>query len=260
MRQNKIITSVAAVAAIFVVFAVLKCGNPQGKLNSAKAAENSGKYREAAALYAALALEDAPSHKLPDAQKGKIIQPPLWQGEIEKYMAWLTESSAASGVTFKSALEGLDRCAPRFESDNTAHAKEPKTLDSLPAFATQWNTAFNPPPPGTIDWESIVKNAFDKKFSILQLAAPVNYTYEVNVVNRKTSRRITFTLYPATPDTKSQILAPLPEGEYTIIVRSTVDFNKDQHWVSDYTAFPTVTVDQNPSLIAMDLRTKVVRK
>jgi len=255
MRKNKII---AYATALFALLAASGCGGAQGKLDSAKSAENSGKYREAAALYAEIALKTAPAHTLPDAQKGKIVQPALWQGEIEKYMTWLTDASAPFGGTLKTALEGLDRCAPQFEADNSALTHEPKSLDSLPAFTAQWNTAFNPPPPNTIDWETIVKKAFNQKFSILQLSAPINYTYEVNIVSRKTSRRITFTLYPATPDVKSQILAPLPQGEYTVIVKSSVDFQKGQYWNSDYTTFPVITVTGTPSLIAMDLKTRVI--
>jgi len=260
MRKNKIVTYAATVAALSALLAVSGCGGAQDKLNSAKTAENNGRYQEAAALYAALAIKTAPAYQLPEAQKGKIVQPALWQGEIEKYMAWLTEPAAPFGGTIKTALEGLDRCAQRSEADNTAHTSEPKSIDTLPAFTAQWNTAFNPPPPGTVDWDTVVKSAFNKKFSILRLSAPLNYTYDVNIISRKTSRRINFTLYPATPDTKSQILAPLPQGEYTLIVKSSVDFQKGQYWTSEYTAFPVVAVSETPSIIPIDLRTKVVGK
>jgi len=257
MRKGRTALYVIALSALS---AALGCGGgPQNRLESAKAAEGGGKYREASALYAALALEAAPAHKLPDAQKGKIVQPPLWQGEIEKYTAWLTDPAAPSGDMLKTALDGLERCAARFESDNTAQTAQPKPLDSLTAFAARWNEAFNPPPPNSIDWDAIVKNAFNKNFSMLQLSAPITYTYDVNIVSRKTSRRINFTLYPATPDTKSRIIAPLPEGEYTLIIKSSVDFQKGQHWTSEYTAFP-ITVGASPTLIGMDLKTKVNRK
>lgn len=251
--------SVLPVVALFTVFAAFGCKNPQDKLNAATTAENSGNYREAASLYAALVIETAPAHKLPDAQKGKIMQPALWQSELEKYVTWLTEPSAPLSGTLKTALDGLDRCTTRFDADNTAQPPQTKPLDSLPAFTTQWNTAFNPPPPNTIDWAAVVKTAFNKKFSILQLSAPVSYAYEISIVSRKTSRRITLTLPPSTPDTKSKMLAPLPEGEYTMIVQSTVDFQKGQHWSSDYTAFP-IAVGGTPSLITMDFKTKIARK
>ncbi|MDR2693629.1 MAG: hypothetical protein LBB74_05375 [Chitinispirillales bacterium] len=259
MRKNRIAVYAAAIA-LFALLAASGCGNPQGKLQSAAGAENSGKYREAAALYAALVLETAPAHRLPEAQKGKVVQPALWQGEIEKYVKWLTEPAAPFGGTLKNALEGLERCAPRAEADNSANTSPAKPIDSLPAFAAQWNTAFNPPPPNTIDWDAVVKNAYGKNFSILRVSAPINYTYEVNIVSRKTSRRIVFTLYPATPDEKSQILAPLPEGEYTVIVKSSVDFQKGQYWNSEYTALPTLTVGAAPSIINMSLKTTVNRK
>jgi hypothetical protein len=243
--------------ATAAVLAVLGCGNPQEKLNSATGAENGGNYREAAALYAAVALNAAPALKLPEAQKGKVMQPKLWQGEIEKYIKWLTEPAAlttTAAATFRSALDGLDRCSPRFENDNTAHAAKAKRLDSLPAFAERWNAAFNPPPPGVIDWDAVVKSAFNKKFSILQLSAPVSYSYETSIVSRKTSRMVTFTLF-----SENKMLVPLPEGEYTIIVKSSVDFQQGQRWVSEYTALP-VAVGGAPELIHMDFKTKVVRK
>jgi len=257
MRKNRVLITLTALSAAAVLTAALGCGGRQGRLDAAKGAENSGKYGEAAALYAALAVEAAPAHKLADAQKGKIMQPALWQAEIEKYSAWLTDPAPLDG-TLKTALEGLDRCAPRLEPDNTAHTRQPQPLDSLPAFTARWNTAFNPPPtPNAIDWDAIVKNAFNKNFSMLQLSAPINYTYDVNIISRKTSRRINFTLYPATPDTKSQIIAPLPPGEYTMIVKSSVEFQKGQHWESDYTGFPVITVNDTPTLIAVDLKTRV---
>jgi len=259
MRKDRTTLYFIALSALTALTAVLGCGGPQGKLDAAKGAENGGKYGEAAALYAALAIESAPAHRLADAQKGKIMQPALWQAEIEKYMAWLTDPAPLGG-TLKTALDGLDRCTPRFEADNTAHTAQPKPLDSLNAFAARWNTAFNPPPPNTIDWDAIVKNAFNKNFSMLQLSAPINYTYDVNIISRKTSRRINFTLYPATLDTKSQIIAPLPEGEYTLIVKSSVEFQKGQHWESDYTGFPVITVNDTPMVIAIDLRTRVAGK
>ncbi len=252
------IAVLAVVAVAVVLLTGLGCGNSRDKLVSAAAAETNGKPREAAALYAAFALETAPAHKLPDAQKGKIMQPALWRGEIEKYMAWLTEPAPTNG-SLKNALDGLERCVTRFESDNTAQAAQPKPLDSLPAFTTRWNAAFNPPPPNSIDWDAVVKNAFNKNFSMLQLSAPITYTYDINIISRKTSRRINFTLYPATPDTKSQITAPLPEGEYTLIISSSVDFQKGQHWTSEYAAFP-ITITATPTLITMDLKTKVIRK
>jgi hypothetical protein len=263
MRKNKIAPYLAAVAALSALLITHGCGGPQGKLQAAAGAENGGKYKEAAALYAALVLETAPSHRLPEAQKSKVVQPALWQGEMEKYVKWLTEPPAPFGGMLKNALEGLERCAPRAEADNSANVSPPKPIDSLPAFTTLWNTAFNPPPPNTpnnIDWDAIVKNAYNKKFSILQILAPINYTYEVNIVSRKTSRRIIFTQYPSSPDEKSVISVPLPEGEYTVIVKSSVDFQRGQYWNSEYTALPTLTVGGEPSVINMSLKTTVNRK
>jgi hypothetical protein len=230
------------------------CANPESKLKAAAGAENSGDYRQAAELFAALALESAPALRLPEAQKGKVMQPPLWQSEMDKYMKWLIEPAPQKTNVLRDALDGFNRCAPRFEQDNTAHTAPAKPLDSLPAFTQQWNLAFNPPPPGTIDWNAIVQQAEGKKFSVLRLSAGQSYTYEINVVSRKTWRRVGFTLYP-----ESQLYVPLPPADYVIIVRSSVDFQQGQHWLSDFSAI-NLSVTGEPSLIAMDLRTKVTKK
>jgi hypothetical protein len=248
-------TVYAAIAA--AILAVFGCGNPQEKLNLATGAENGGNYREAASLYAAIALNASPALKLPEAQKGKVMQPKLWQSEIEKYIKGLTVPTAlatTAAVAFRGALDGLDRCSPRFETDNTAHIAQTRRLDSLSAFTELWNAAFNPPPPGAIDWDAVVKSAFNKKFSILQLSAPISYSYEVSIVSRKTSRMVTLTLFA-----ENKMLVPLPEGEYTMLVKSSVDFQQGQRWVSEYTALP-VAVGGAPELIPMDLKTKVARK
>ena len=243
----------AAVCALALSLAA-GCANPEGKLKAAVGAENSGDYRQAAGLFAALALESAPALRLPEAQKGKVMQPHLWQSEMDKYMKWLIEPAPQKTNVLRDALDGLNRCVARFEPDNTAHTPPAKTLDSLPAFTQQWNLAFNPPPPGTIDWNAIVQQAEGKKFSVLRLSAGQSYTYEISVVSRKTWRRVGFTLYH-----ESQLYVPLPPADYVIIVRSSVDFQQGQRWLSTFSAI-TLNVTDEPSLIAIDLRTKVAKK
>ena len=253
--MRKTVSAAAIPALIAALLALSGCGGAQGKMDSAKAAENSGNFGEATAAYAALALEAAPAQKLLEAQRGKILQPSLWLGEIDKYVKWLTEPAAPKGNTLKEALDGLERCAPRLERDNTARTAQAKTIDTLPAFTAQWNAAFNPPPLGGAEWDGAVLQAMNKKFSILQLSAAASYVYDVNIVSRKTSRRITFTLYP-----ESSISVPLPPGDYSMMVKSSVDFPQGGgHWSSGYTVFP-ISIDQTPSLVAMDLKTKVTRK
>jgi hypothetical protein len=230
------------------------CGKSQAKLQSAAAAEQSGDYRQAANLFAAAALEAAPTIRLHEAQKGQALQPSVWQSEIEKYMKWLAEPSGASGAALGEALGGLARCVEKFEADNTAHTPPLRPLDTLPAFAREWNHAFNPPPPGNIDWDALVKSAYDKKFSILRLTSPMKYVYDVSIVSRKNMRRVNFTLY-----SESSLYVPLPPADYVMVVKSTVEFQKGEYWSSAYTAF-NISVGGEPALIPMDMKTKVSRK
>ncbi|MDR0330724.1 MAG: hypothetical protein LBH93_03325 [Chitinispirillales bacterium] len=253
--MRKTVSAAAVTALLAALFAFSGCGGAQGKMDSAALAENSGNFSEASAMYAALALEAAPAHKLPEAQRGKILQLQLWLNEVDKYVKWLTEPAIPKGNTLKEALNGLDRCAPRLEPDNTARTARALPIDTLPAFTAQWNAAFNPPPLGGIEWEGAVLQAMNKKFSVLQLSAAASYVYDISIISRKTSRRVTFTLYP-----ESKISIPLPPGDYSMIAKSSVDFPQGGgHWSSGYTAFP-ISMNQTPSLVAMDMKTKVARK
>jgi hypothetical protein len=232
------------------------CGNPQKKLAEAAAAENSGDHRAASQLFAAVALEVTPAFNMPEPTKGKVIKPEAWQGEIEKYIGWLTDPAPQRDNTFRDAIDGLARTAAKVETwDNTINTPPGKPIDTLPAFTANWNLAFNPPIGETINWSAIVKNAADKKHSVLCVSAPQNYTYEVNIVSRKTARRVQFTLY-----SESKMYIPLPPAEYSIIVRSSVEFQKGQQkWTSEYTLFSLEVTDEM-SLINMDFRTRVARK
>jgi hypothetical protein len=183
-----------------------------------------------------------------------VIDPSLWQREIEKYTKWLTEAAPPKDNALRDALAGLDRASPRFESDNSANIAPGKPFDSLPAFTTLWNQAFNPPPPGAIDWDGIVARAWGGKFSVARFSSPMNYVYEVSVLSRKTWHRVSFTLY-----SESSVLVPLPPAEYTVIVRSLIEQQKGQRWTSEYTAF-SLSVTDEPSLIAMDFKTRVARR
>jgi len=255
MRGTISVFVYAILVSISAIMFSAGCANPDGKMKAAVGAENSGDYRKAAGLFAALALESAPALHLPEAQKGKVMQPRLWQGEMEKYMDWLAGPAPQTTGILVSSLDGFARCAPRFEQDNTAHTQPAKPLDSLPAFTQQWNLAFNPPQQqGVIDWDAVVRQAADKNFSVLRLSSAPTYTYEVSVVSRRTWRRVSFTLYP-----ESQLYVPLPPAEYVIIVKSSVDFQKGQSWFSEFSAINLGVTDAK-SLIAMDLKTKIVKK
>ncbi|MDR2578129.1 MAG: hypothetical protein LBC70_04870 [Chitinispirillales bacterium] len=250
MRNILLTVTMAAFALIFAA----GCGNQQSRLNEAAAAENSGNHREAATLFTAAALRLSPSLRLQEAQKGKVADPSNWLREIEKYKRWLTDPAAQRDNSLGNALDGLVRCAERIESENIINFAEPAPFDSLPAFTTHWNQAFNPPPAGTIDWNGLVSRAYGQKFSILRVTSPQNYTYEISIVSRKTSRRVNLTLFP-----ESNVNVPLPPAEYIIILRSMVEFQQGQRWTSEYASF-NLSVTDEPSLIAANLRTWLPRR
>jgi len=247
------IVALSVIGALVLTLAPFR-GKFQDKLQAAAAAEKSGDYRQAANHFAAAALKAAPAMRLHEAQKGQALAPAVWLSEIEKYMKWLTEPSAVSGATLGEALGGLTRCVEQFESDNTANTLPIQPLDTLPAFAREWNQAFNPPPPGTVNWDALIKSAHDGKFSILRLSSPMNYVYEISIVSRKNMHSVNFTLY-----SESNLYVPIPPADYVMIVKSTRDFQKGEYWSSDYSVFNINATDE-PALIPMDMKTKVWRK
>jgi hypothetical protein len=241
-------------AAIVLIFTA-GCGNPQAKLQNAKEAEKAGDHRKAANLYAALAFDLSPSIRLHEPQKGKMLPLARWISEVDKYIAWLTDNAAARDNAFREALDGLTRCAEKVEKDNNANIAATISLDSLNAFALEWNKAFNPPPTsGPDDWNAVVRRAHGHKFSVLRFASPKNYVYEISAVSRRNARRVNFTLY-----SESQVFVPLPPGDYSVVVRSTVEFQKGKSWTSDYTVF-NLTMPDPPVLMTMDMRTRVARR
>jgi len=256
---SKLLLAAAAIAVIAVLLFALAPlrGKSHANLQSAAAAaEKSGDYRQAANFYAEAALKAAPTLRLHEAQKGQALSPAVWQSEIEKYMKWLAEPSNVSGAALGEALGGLARSVEQFESDNTVNTptpQPPRPLDSLSAFTREWNQAFIPPPPGTVDWDALVKSAYDRKFSIIRLKSPMNYVYEVSIISRKTMHRVHFTLY-----SDESLYVPLPPAEYVMVVKSKVE-QKDMYWSSAYSAFNISATDE-PMLIPMDLKTQVSRK
>jgi len=256
---SKLLLAAAAIAVAAVLYFTIAPGRGKSpaELQSAAAdAEKSGDYRLSADLFAAAALKATPSMRLHEAHKGQAsnIKPSVWRGEIEKYMKWLAEPSGAAGG---AALDGLLRCVEKFEPENTANAQPPQPLDTLPAFTREWNQAFNPPPSEMVEWGALVNDAYGRKFSILCLASPMNYVYDVAIVSRKNTRGVNFTLY-----SESKVYVPLPPAEYVMLVQSKLEQKmgqKDMLWKSAYSAF-TVAVADEPALMPIDLKTKVWRK
>jgi len=245
----------AVIMATAVLLAATGCSNPQSKLQTAKEAENSGDHRKAANIYAATALDLSPAIRLHEAQKGKMLPLARWISEVDKYMAWLTENAAPRDNSFREALDGLTRNTEKFESDNTATITTTKNLDSLNAFAPEWNKAFNPPPSGgPDDWNAVIRRAHEHKFSIIRFASPRDYVYEISIVSRRNARRVNFTLYSET-----EVFVPLTPGDYSVVMRSTVEFQKGKSWTSDYNVF-NLTMPDPPVMMNMEMRTRVARR
>ena len=245
-------TLFVATAALIAGFALIGCGDPSKKLTAAYQAEKSGDIANAVKIYIAIGRNAVNTLKFPNSKQGNVISPAVWKDEVEKYLNGISERKPNNSIG--AALDGLERCMGLRENDNSAQIHPPKPLDEN-AFGEMFNKIFVPPPAGgSTEWSGIVTFAKQKNFSVLQISSPVSYTYDVSVVSRSASRRIDFTLYP-----ESKLQIPLPPGDYSVIVKSNVTFQKGQYWTSDFSTF-SVNIPAEPSLVAMNLRTKVARK
>ncbi|MDR0307683.1 MAG: hypothetical protein LBI42_12715 [Chitinispirillales bacterium] len=241
------------IAAVSASTVLLSCGDPSKKLQEASKAENGGDAIKAIKTYAAVSRRATSALKFPESRKGKVIAPAVWKEEAEKYLKGVSEPAAKANAALSAALDGLDRCMGRIEPDNSANFPPRKPLDDK-AFAPLWNIVFPPPPAGGADWDDLKTFAERKRFSILQISSPKSYVYDVSVISRGASRRIDFTLY-----SESKLTIPLPPGDYSVIVKSSVTFQQGQYWESGFSAF-NINVSDEPSLITMDLRTKAARR
>jgi hypothetical protein len=239
--------------ALTVSFALTGCADSSKKLQAAYEAEKSGDIAKAVKIYNAVGRNAAPTLRFPDSKQGKVIAPEAWKDNVEKYLKGISEASAKPDNSIAAALAGLERCMELRENDNSAQIHPPKSLDEK-AFSGQFNKVFPSPPAGSTEWSSLATFANQKNFSILQISSPVSFTYKISVVSRQASRRIDFTLYP-----ESRLVIPLPPGDYSVIVKSSVTFQKGKYWTSDFSTF-SVNIPAQPSLVAMNLRTRVARK
>jgi hypothetical protein len=249
------IVQILAFAGVSALCFLQGCGNLDSKLSEASAAENTGNFRDGATLYADLALRLSPVYKLPEPQKGKTIQPSIWLADVEKYIKWLTEPQPQRNNFLRQSLDGLDRCSEQLEHDNAIRQTSSKPLETTAAFTAQWQQAFNPPLSGGAEWAALTKQAEDGKFSVYKLTAPKSYSYDLNFVSRKTARRVYVKLLA-----ENTLYVPLAPGEYSLIVKSSVEFqNRQQRWASEYSAF-NVSVTDTASLVEMNFRTQAARK
>jgi len=249
MRTTFFIT----VLTLAVSFAFTGCTDSAKKVEEAFQAEKSGDITGAVNIYTGVVRRAAPALKFPESQQGKVLAPATWKDIVEKYLNGISEKSAKPDNSFAAALKGLERCMELKENDNTAQIHPPKSLDEK-SFNELFNKIFVPPPAGLPEWGDLVTFAGQNNFSVLQISSPASYVYKVSVISHRASKRIDLTLY-----SESKLEIPLPPGDYSVIVKSTVTFQKDKYWTSEYTAF-SVTMPAEPSLVAMNLRTRVVRK
>lgn len=231
----------------------LGCSSPEKKLKEAYAAENRAEFKKAADTYASLCKDITVPVMLPDAQKGKILEPSVWKNEVEKYTELVSEPADSESNALCAALMGLERCMENIDSENSFRMSRRRTLKPA-AFQKYWNTVFTPPPPGAVNWTSLVNTAREKNFSILQISSEKNYSYEFSIINRSTSRRIEVSLYP-----ESKQYVPLAPGEYVMLCTSWVKFQEGQQWKSSVSALP-VSVPARPSLLPLAVRTSIPRQ
>ncbi|MCL2689113.1 MAG: hypothetical protein FWE57_04620 [Chitinispirillia bacterium] len=246
-------TSIIIVIALIVSTALTGCTDSSKKLQEGYQAEKSGDIAKAVKIYRGIINRSAPIVRFPDSKRGKVLAPELWKDKVQKYLTGVSEPSAKPNAAAVAALTGLERCMELRENDNSAQIHPPKPLDEN-AFNALFNSIFPPPAGGLAEWSGITSFVNQRNFSVLQISSPVNYTYELSVVSRTASRRVNYTLYP-----ESKLELPLPAGDYSVILKSSVTFQKGKRWTSEYSTF-ALNIPPEPSLVAMNLRTRVVRK
>ncbi|MFP4163414.1 MAG: hypothetical protein ACLFVE_05495 [Chitinispirillaceae bacterium] len=240
-------------SAVSVVCFLWACSSPGNRVDKAFTEERSGNYAEAFEIYASVSRDVTPAMKLPNTQKGKVLHPSVWMNEIEKYIKWVSQPVKDPSTALPAAMLGLERCEGEIEFENTFRSRRNNQLKSS-QFKTYWNKAFTAPPPGSADWDGLLIKAREENFSIFSVSSKKNYFYDFSIISSSTSRRIDFSLYP-----ESKRFIPLPPGEYMLLCRSSVDFQKGQRWESGFSVY-SFSVPAESKLISLKVRTSIPRQ
>ncbi|HEX3020724.1 MAG TPA: hypothetical protein VHP36_10500 [Chitinispirillaceae bacterium] len=241
--------------SIMIVF-FISCDlyNQSGNLKKANKAELLGNYPEALSLYTETLLKITSAADAPDAYRSKFVQADLWKKEIEKHIIWLNTPAEQLNKDFNKTMEAVLRCADKVHTENSL-AKIKIQKYSADQFGSDWKAIFfDPMIQADASYASILNKNYNDNFSIFTLTAPANYNYDINLINKNTGKKITFKLFPES--SRSILIVP---GEYLLICRSTITFQTNQVWYSQYSAFQ-LTFPQEASKITSQLRTSVAKE
>jgi len=204
-------------------------------------------------MYAQALIEIAPGQKFPDINRSKIVEQSAWKKIIEQYISWLSSDMNAKNI-IRECFEGIERCINAQNPVNSLGKIEFKELSEDQYIPEWYNSFFAPNITPDPSFKPLASGNYQKNISVINFSSSKNYTYELNLINRKTAKSTGFQLYP---ESNIRIIA-IP-GEYLFVCRSTVTFPSGEIWKSPFEIIP-LTVPENASLITGDLRTRVYRQ
>lgn len=237
---------------IIALYSILlvSCGSDKNIIERALKAEAAAKYQQACSLYAVSVISNKTVRKYPDSNRSKFIDPDVWKSELRNYMAWITGTRETN---LEVTIQGVERCGARIKEQNSFINVSVKNLEQH-AFDSIWTIGFFA--------EGVQRNgvqfplmqeAFTHNFSFVKLTAGIKYSYSLWFVRKNNYKVVTFFQYP---ETNTYIL--LAPGEYLVFIQSRISFSNTQMWLSEYSG-TTVSVPASPSLIAIELRTRIDR-
>lgn len=240
-----------------VALSLLSCEffNKNGTLKKAVDAEVVGNSLEALKFFVDAFLKVTPSIETPDIKRSKFAEPSVWKKEIEKHILWLHNSTENPNKDYKTILEGILRCADKVRTENFVGSIKIKKY-SAESYPAEWNSLFfDPMAKVDLSCSTMTRKCFSDNISIVKINAPQNYTYEINLINRATGKRINFPLYP---ETSNSLLAT--PGDHLLICRSKIIFPEtNQIWYSHYSVFP-ISIPQEASDVVINLLTSVAKE
>ncbi|MDO5577218.1 MAG: hypothetical protein Q4F84_09070 [Fibrobacter sp.] len=244
--------SLAIILTAVLALGMISCNKPAA-LKKAIETENSGNLLQALSIYAQALVEIAPKHKFPEINRSKIVEPAAWKKIIEQYFSSIN-SSGTIGSNVQECFSGIERC---MKAQNPVNSLTKVSVTPLTEeqYGAEWNKAFFVPTVSPDQsFKPLVSGNYIKKVSAINLTSSRNYSYDLNLVNKKTGKITSFQLYP-----ESSIRIVATPGEYLLICRTTVTFATGEIWRSTFEIIP-LTVPEEVSLISGDLKTDVYRQ
>jgi hypothetical protein len=249
-----VVVVICLIGAAFFVVAPKKMASSD--LRIAQKLENTGSYDEAMASYAygIVSMTHGKTFPhIPDKTTAANLTPNTWQKPIADFVDWLnTDKKISSEVS--AAIKAVARCEPQVDYENYIYDVTMKKVP-LEHYKVLWQQLFCPE---LSDQTAIIEKAFSQSAVIMTLAGNSNYSYEVNLVDCTSGKRINV---PVDLDKTPPFLV-IP-GQYCLIFKSKTMFQhglqSGKGWTSGAEAV-TFTVPDSVNVIFAKLRTEVGRK